>query len=303
PYIKKSELMVRCRGFETMAQDADHEGLFITLTCPSKYHRAFSISGDANPKWNGATVLEAQDYLKAVWARIRASLDRQSIRVYGLRVAEPHHDGTPHWHLLLFVEKESSQALKDTFTRYAFEEEGDEKGAAESRLKIVDIDPTKGSATGYIAKYIAKNINGEDLEQGIYGENPILAAQKVTAWAAVWGIRQFQQIGGAPVSVYRELRRLKPNEDNAPLFEEARASADKSDWAGYQHAMGGINTTLTDRPISMVYWTEVDTTTGEIAPNQYGDLKAPSVYGLEYNGTLFNTRPHLWKISKANEVF
>jgi hypothetical protein len=53
----------------------------------------------------------------------------------------------------------------------------------------------------------------------------------------------------------------------------------------------------------MVYWTEVDTTTGEIAPNQYGDLKAPSVYGLEYNGTLFNTPPHLWKISKANEVF
>lgn len=32
---------------------------------------------------------------------------------------------------------------------------------------------------GYIAKYIT----GEVLEQGIYGENPIFAAQKVTAWA------------------------------------------------------------------------------------------------------------------------
>ncbi|GEM_PF-5293282 len=64
-------------------------------------------------------------------------------------------------------------------------------------------------------------------------------------------------------------------------YSKTRASADNSDWAGYQHAMGGINRALTDRPISMVYWTEVDTSTGEIAPNQYGGLKAPSVYGLE----------------------
>jgi hypothetical protein len=35
--------------------------------------------------------------------------------------------------------------------------------------------------------------------------------------------------------------------------------------------------------------------------NQYGELQAPSVFGLEFNGKTFNTRPHQWKISQANE--
>lgn len=298
PYVKKSELMVRCRGFENLAQSFGHVGVFITITCPSKYHKAFK-SGAPNSKHDGSTPNDAQTYLQAVWARIRASLDRQDIRVYGFRVAEPHHDGTPHWHMLFFVEPENIEALNSTFLRYCLEEDGDEKGALENRVKFINIDPNKGSATGYIAKYIAKNINGEDLESGIYGENPLVAAERVTAWASVWGIRQFQQIGGAPVSPWRELRRLEQSEDLESLLEQARLAADKSDWEGYQEAMGGVDCPKADRPISIVYWNEVDTDTGEIKTNQYGELKAPSIYGLKFNGETINTRPHLWKIYRA----
>ena len=103
------------------------------------------------------------------------------------------------------------------------------------------------------------------------------------------------------MSVWRELRRMEQVAELVDsVLEKARIAADNSDWEGYQLAMGGINVARADRPILMVYWTEVDTFTGEIKPNQYGELKAPSVYGLEFMGETFNTRPHLWKIFRAN---
>jgi|GEM_PF-6436634 len=60
---------------------------------------------------------------------MRGSIKRQYIYPYGFRIAEAHHDGTPHWHLLPFVEPENKAELLGIMTRYSFEEDGDEKGA------------------------------------------------------------------------------------------------------------------------------------------------------------------------------
>lgn len=77
----------------------------------SKYHNSYAKSGDRNPKWNGATPYEAQQYLNAVWRKTRAELARQAIRQYGFRIAEPQHDSTPHWHLLVFIEPKHKDTL------------------------------------------------------------------------------------------------------------------------------------------------------------------------------------------------
>lgn len=235
--------MVRMRGFEDMANEMGLVGMFYTLTAPSRYHATHVHSGKRNDKYCNASPRKTQKYLCNVWSRVRAKWGREGIRTFGFRVAEPHHDGTPHWHLLLFLRPEEVELATDIFHEYALQEDGNERGAAEYRFTAKLIDEEFGSATGYIAKYISKNIDGYGMDGEFDHESgkPVKEmAKRVRAWASRWSIRQFQQIGGAPVSTWRELRRLGSRELVLhPELEAARAAADAPDWPGYINAQGG----------------------------------------------------------------
>ncbi|EMD6530449.1 replication endonuclease [Citrobacter freundii] len=243
PKIARHELMVRMRGFEDLANEMGLVGMFYTLTAPSRYHSTHVNSGRRNDKYRDVSPRQTQKYLCKVWARVRAKWGREGIRTFGFRVAEPHHDSTPHWHLLLFLRLEEVDYATAIFRKHAMKEDGNEKGASEHRFTVTPIDEQFGSATGYIAKYISKNIDGYgmdgevDLESG----QPVREmAKRVRAWASRWNIRQFQQIGGAPVTTWRELRRLGSRELVLhPELEAARAAADAPDWPGYTNAQGG----------------------------------------------------------------
>ncbi|CAG9000291.1 MAG: hypothetical protein CENE_02285 [Candidatus Celerinatantimonas neptuna] len=300
PQLRKAELMVRMRGFEELSEQFGHVGLFITMTCPSRYHAVLNRSGERNPKWQTLTPLDAQNYLRTTFARIRAKLDREQVRPYGFRVAEPHHDGTPHWHLLLFVPASQKAALITTFRTYCLQEDGSEKGAENSRFKVVEIDPAKGSATGYIAKYVSKNINGQELESGVYGEDPIEAAARVDAWASCWGIRQFQQIGGASVTVWRELRRLKTPERLSETCQKIHQAADCGNWQVYTEQMGGMWCKRADRPIQPFYQLVFDKVTGECHLNQYRDSFLTRLKGILAEGREVITRIWEWKLVQTH---
>lgn len=241
PAIRRCELMIRMRGFEDIANEYGYVGAFITLTAPSKYHSVHS-SGGFIKNWNSCTPRDTQKYLCSVWAKIRAKLNREGIRIFGFRIAEPHHDGTPHWHILVFMCPDDRDRVDLIMRSYALREDPLEPGAQANRFKFVDIDPARGSATGYIAKYISKNIDGYQLGNEIddeTGQNLRDMAKNVTAWASRWGIRQFQQIGGAPVTVWRELRRLSGQRVENPVIDPVLAAADVGDWAAYTQLQGG----------------------------------------------------------------
>jgi hypothetical protein len=108
PTNRRNELMVRMRGYEEVATGMGFKGLFLTLTAPSKYH-AISSGRGINSKFNGSSPSEVMEYLNGVWACIRAEWNRQGIKCFGFRVAEPHHDGTPHFHLMLFMGAENNE--------------------------------------------------------------------------------------------------------------------------------------------------------------------------------------------------
>ena len=264
--VRRGELMTRIRGCEEWAQAEGHRGVFLTLTAPSRFHQQL-YKGGMNPNYRGDTPRDAQRWLCDTWARARARLARIGVQVYGFRVAEPHHDGCPHWHALVWAKPGQLWRLVLNLKRYWLKDCGDEQGAREHRLKAVLM--RDGNASGYVAKYIAKNIddagavgaeghtddgggvgpagdgNGHVL-QGELWANP---AARVEAWAAAWGIRQFQAIGQPPVTVWRELRRVRSDAIEVAPHRVAlawdgvnRVGEQRACWHTYLDMQGGTNT-------------------------------------------------------------
>ncbi|EPJ7925241.1 replication endonuclease [Proteus mirabilis] len=302
PAIKRTEMMVRIRGFEDICNELGYVGEFYTLTAPSKYH-ATTKHGYRNRKWNGCSPADTQKYLCKLWSKIRAKLHRKNLRVFGMRVAEPHHDGTPHWHMLLFMLPSQLEEIRSIIKAYTVAEDNHElitDKARKARFYVEEIDPEKGSATGYVAKYISKNVDGYALDGEVDDESgrPMKeAAMAAAAWSGRWNIRQFQFIGGAPVTVYRELRRMADHDRAMGLdveFALVHDCADSGNWAGYINAQGGPFVKR-ENLIARLWYQESEDT------NEYGEevIRVKGVFStLVGIDTPILTRLKQWKIVK-----
>lgn len=306
PAIRRCELMTRIRGFENICNEMGYIGEFYTLTAPARYHATIK-TGHRNRKWNGASPADTQRYLCNVWQKVRAKLHREEIRVFGIRVAEPHHDGTPHWHMLMFMLPEDVDRVRQILRDYAYQQDSGElksDKARKARFHAEAIDPEKGSATGYVAKYISKNIDGYALDGELddeSGQQLKETAPAVSAWAARWHIRQFQFVGGAPVTVYRELRRMADSETAQGLsveFAAAHDAADAGDWAAYVNAQGGPFVRRDDLAVRTWYQAGNEL-------NEYGEetVSIKGVYATSVgDDTPILTRLTQWKIVPKRAV-
>lgn len=303
--LRRAELMTRIAGFERIARALGHAGMFMTITCPSRMHkwRTFKnkagrvVKVEENPRYDGTNPREANEYLGKVWSRIRARLHRQGIKPYGFRIAEPNHDGTPHWHFLVFHEPADLAELMATIRMHALKDSPDEPGAQAHRVDFKPIDWSQGTAAGYIAKYVAKNIDGYRVEADLYGNPALEASARVEAWAATWRIRQFQQVGGPPVGVWRELRRIASIPEGAPAYLaaahravnklaaiEGKENASVA-WDHYVTAQGGVF-------CGRNYRIRLSKTEQE-GKSRYGDALPDRVIGVECAEREFYTPEHM----------
>lgn len=247
PENKRAELMVRIRGCDGYAALNGWACEFWTVTAPSRFHaqRITGACAEKNPAYEGATPRDAQAYLCRVWSRARAAWKRRGLVVAGLRTAEPHHDGCPHWHLIAYGPARDLRYARRLLRVYALRDSSEEAGAKKYRFDAQKAEAGKGAAA-YAAAYVSKNIDGggmdgeRDTETGGYISSTV---QRVDAWAAHWSIRQFQFWGMPSVGIWRTLRRTDGGAvPEGSMIRRAWVAADSSDWGGFWDACqrGGL---------------------------------------------------------------
>ncbi|WP_449568614.1 replication endonuclease [Lelliottia nimipressuralis] len=256
PAHRRNEMMACVKGLELIAEMRGDCAVFYTITCPSRFHATLN-NGRPNPKWTSETVRQSSDYLVDTFAAFRKALHKAGLRWYGVRVAEPHHDGTVHWHLLCFMRKKDRRTLTALLRKFAIREDRAELGNNTGpRFKSELINPRKGTPTSYIAKYISKNIDGRGLAKEISketGKSLRDSAEHVSAWASLHRVQQFRFFGIPGRQAYRELRLLagqaaraqSDKKGGAPVLENARldavlAAADAGCFATYIMKQGGV---------------------------------------------------------------
>lgn len=214
PRVRFAELITRVKGFELIAEDLGHAALFVTVTCPSKYHPSKTLSikrkrGQrayiqiTNPAWEEAgrpSPKHANNYLCGVWSQTRAAAARRGLRVYGMRVTEPHADACPHWHMMLFGAPDALGQFVALFNWYACREDAAElaepvwekvkvegkprpvwrkKPGSRVRFDCEMMKPAKvledgrrvGGAVAYLTKYLTKNLDGKTESRREDGEH------------------------------------------------------------------------------------------------------------------------------------
>lgn len=322
---RRNEMMLRISDGEAFFTKKGKVALFLTLTAPSKFHpftrKGWRIKADKmgarhkvggqvihNPKYQesvewkkgrgkSATIESrtntprlAHEWLSVSWARLRAAIKYRGIQCDFMRVTEPHHDGATHWHCIVFVDASRIAEFTKLLWAKWLREDADEPGARKYRVEVVRIDPNKGRAAGYIAKYISKNIDGasvsEDFETGLDAAESSI---RVHAWRTTHVIRAFQfSRGFGAVGIWRELRRVQGTQDG--IMELARVAADHSDYLAFltiqaEKALEPLSPIKLDNP----------------KPNPYGELTS-RVVGVEYAPDALSVVTHTrnWEIVRRD---
>ncbi len=288
PAHRRNEMMACVKGLELIAEMRGESAVFYTITCPSRFHATLN-NGRPNPKWTSETVRESSNYLVETFAAFRKAMHKAGLRWYGVRVAEPHHDGTVHWHLLCFMRKKERRAITAMLRKFAIREDREELGNNTGpRFKSELINPRKGTPTSYIAKYISKNIDGRGLAGQISketGKSLRDNAENVNAWASLHRVQQFRFFGIPGRQAYRELRLLAgqaarslgDSKAGAQVLENPRldavlAAADAGCFATYIMKQGGVLVARKHHLVRTAYELNDE-------PSAYGD-HGVRIYGI-----------------------
>ncbi len=193
-----AEIQNRVNTLETIAKERNLKPLFMTLTLPSEYHKhKITKSGKLvkNLKYNGVNPRESVKLLTKMFAKLRQDRSLKELkkeeRIY-FRVNEPHKDGTPHTHILMFIPSDRIEKVKTAYKRLFDTKAND--------IQVVTNDIKNSVA--YVMKYVNKVL---PLSQK---KNLSIKEEYLNAWYSKHRIVRFNASKTlAPLEMYRLLHK------------------------------------------------------------------------------------------------
>lgn len=178
------------------AESRNLKPIFMTLTLPSKYHKTKIDKRTSlqikNANYDYTSPRESVKVLTKMFSKLRHDRSLKELskdeRIY-YRVNEPHKNGTPHTHILLFVPEYRIKRVFEAFKRLF-------------HSKANDIQTKIKNASAYIMKYINKTLPLSKQE------NQSIKEKYLNAWYTKNRITRFNSSRTlAPLRLYRLLHK------------------------------------------------------------------------------------------------
>ena len=217
--MRLAEFYAWAAGVSELAKADGLIPAMLTLTLEPEWHPnpLYRTTG----AWNGQSPAAAHKDMNQRWRQLRASLAQRGIALAGFRAVEPHRDGCPHWHLLVYflpqnqnviieevlklwpgklrVRRRAAVQKADIETYY--DAPADAVGAGRAAVKkgegaqaeLSIINDAVASVVTYVTKYVMKQRTND----------------RAAAWRSCWNIRGIQWVGVRNAfSVWRQLRKV-----------------------------------------------------------------------------------------------
>lgn len=250
-------LYVQMLAVDDLARRRSMVPVFITMTLPPRQHPnpGHGLPYDGLDWMDAPAPAETDAALAGQWARFRARLSADGVPLLGPRVIEPHKDGCPHLHALLYVQSMNQADLMDEHLQAVCPEPVAGKRIAS---KLEYIDRKKGSAATYIMKYLIKCLpaHEEAAEQAdgtITGDDDpdhLAHHAEVQAWGSERRLRRFAWLGLHGMrTVWQRVRNMTGDEaDAAPdSVGKAHAAMKAGEWGNALEALEAMHAFMDTR--------------------------------------------------------
>ena len=191
---KASEIYMKVKDLEKIAESKGYIALFTTFTCPAEFH---SNPSNGRNCWNGSTPRDASDWLSKRLVALNKDRERHEIETLGMWCKEAHKDQCVHMHSMFFVRPDQTDDLISLIHKHYSHSENAVRIVRISKEEAQKIGKKAASPASYITKYVIKSLRDKSDE-----------AMKNKAVARLWNYHMYGFFGKTKSVLWRTFDRF-----------------------------------------------------------------------------------------------